>query len=330
LFSQHTKCVAHWISEKSAILEDRLAVMIWIKRWVKDFFTLSRSQVNGFIVLIPLLVIILFAEPVWHWYVSLRTEDFSMDRAKLDSLIALWDVKRPESNNGIPSTTNPVKSAFFSFDPNQATAEEFQALGFSSALSGRIVHYREKGGKFRVKSDLLKIYGVDSSFYQQLYTFIDLPEKVEFKKKEYGYKKPSREKYISKFDLNRADTSQLKKIYGIGERLSLRIIKYRDALGGFIVMDQVLEVYGLDSAVVNRLVTACFVENDFQPVKININTADENTLATHPYLKNAAAKSIVAYRFLHGEFKALDDLRKIHALEDNTIQKITPYLTVGD
>jgi len=321
--------------KKSAILVYPLAVMLWIKRWIKDFFALSHSQANGFIILIPLLAIIIFSEPLWHWYIGQRKEDFSKDRAKLDSLIALWDKRQPEENKDKPVAAEPLKSVFFSFDPNHATVDELRALGFSSALASRIAHYREKGGKFKVKADLLKIYGVDSSFYQQLYAFIVLPEKPEFKKpefkkKEYDHKSPSKGKSISTFDINRADTAQLKKIYGIGEKLSWRIIKYRDALGGFVVMDQVLEIYGLDSAVVNRLIKASFVERDFQPFRINVNTADENTLAAHPYLKKTVAKSIVAYRFQHGEFKALDDLRKIHALDDKTIRKIAPYLTVGD
>lgn len=305
--------------------------MNWIKRWVKDFFTLSHAQVNGFIILIPLLAIIVFSEPVWHWYVSQQSSDFSNEGKKLDSLIVLWDTKRSaENNKGTTKVSEQIKPHFFSFDPNQTTVEQFQILGFSSSLSGRIANYRKKGGKFKIKSDLLKIYGVDSSFYQQLYTFIALPDKIEFKKKEYEPKKSPVEKPVLKFDLNLTDTAQLMKINGIGEKLSSRIIKYRDALGGFVEIDQIFEVYGLDSIVRKRLVNASFVEKDFHPFKININAADENTLAAHPYLKKAVARSIVAYRFQHGEFKVLDDLRNIHALDDKTIQKMTPYLTVGD
>ena len=65
--------------------------MIWIKRWIKEFFFLSHSQVNGFVVLVPLLAIILFSAPAWQWFISQRTKDFSKDHAKLDSLIARWD-----------------------------------------------------------------------------------------------------------------------------------------------------------------------------------------------------------------------------------------------
>ena len=122
----------------------------------------------------------------------------------------------------------------------------------------------------------------------------------------------------------------MKRIYGIGEKLSVRIIRYRDALGGFVSMDQVHEIYALDSAVVHRLAIGSFIDSGFRPRKLNLNTAGEPELAAHPYLRKTVARSIVAYRFQHGEFKSLDDLRNIHTLESETIKKIVPYLTTGD
>jgi len=304
--------------------------MIWIKRWVKDFFFLSHSQVNGFVVLVPLLVLILFSAPVWQWFVSLRPTDFSKDQAKLDSLITLWEELPSEKVDG-REKLEVVKRKLTRFDPNKASIDELVLIGFSPSLSRRIVNYREKGGRFRTKSDLLKIYGMDSTFYQQLVAFINIPaEKKESRKFDFPTKSPIPTKASLSFDLNRADTTQLKKVYGIGEKLSLRIIKYRDALGGFIRMDQVVEVYGLDSAVVHQLVKASFVDTGFQPRKLNINRAEEHVLAAHPYLRKANARSIVAYRFQHGEFKTLHDLAKIHTLDSKTIEKIAPYLTTED
>ncbi|HMG92625.1 MAG TPA: helix-hairpin-helix domain-containing protein [Chryseolinea sp.] len=303
-----------------------------IRRWVKESFALSHSQANGFIVLLPLLGIIIFSGPVWHWYISSRADDRSRDVAILDSLVALWEAQPiARGNAALPSG----ESTLFHFDPNHATQEELQALGFSTGLATRIDRYRQKGGKFLVKKDLLKIYGIDSSFYKQLSAFIDLPERSEQKRilKErtvYERKSTSVKTASAKFDLNKADTSQLMIVGGIGTKRSQRIIKYRDALGGFIHMDQIQEVYGLDTTVVRRLSVESFIAEDYQPVTMNINSSDEKRLASHPYLSNAAARSIVAYRFQHGEFKTIEELRNIHALDEKTIQKITPYLTLGD
>ena len=78
----------------------------------------------------------------------------------------------------------PQKQELFHFDPNNAPAKDLLMLGFSQNLATRITRYREKGGKFKTKSDLLKIYGVDSTFYQRLYPFISLPEREANKRKE--------------------------------------------------------------------------------------------------------------------------------------------------
>jgi DNA uptake protein ComE-like DNA-binding protein len=306
-----------------------------LKRWVKDFLSLSHSQVNGFIVLLPLLAIILLSEPLWHWYVSRQPVDYSRSQMLLDSITARWETARQdEGGETIQDTTDSASAGirYFAFNPNRATERELRTLGFSKAISSRIVHYVQKGGTFKIKQDLLKIYGLDTSLYKRLYAFVDLPEiaEVRTKKSEYPARTFKRSVPAPQFDLNMADTIQLKTIFGIGERLSSRIVNYRRVLGGFVTPDQIREVYGLDSAVVERLLKASFIEEGFQPVRININKADEVTMAAHPYLSKPVATAIVTYRFQHGEFTGLDDLRKIHALDIKTIQKIAPYLTIDD
>ncbi|HKZ39088.1 MAG TPA: helix-hairpin-helix domain-containing protein [Chryseolinea sp.] len=304
--------------------------MLPLKHWIKVFFGFSRSQVNGFIILLPLTTLFLFSEPVWHWWVSRQTIDFTADRAKLDSLVALWSVENDKNSNS--ENNVPKRNEFFAFNPNNASNSDFLALGFSVKLASRIVNYREKGGKFRIKSDLLKIYGFDSAFYHQVQPYITLPEhaeKIKVKEKFQLKKTVAPKKEPEKFNLNLADTAQLKKIYGIGDKLSLRIVKYRDVLGGFISMKQLNEVYGLDSAVVNRLARLSFVEDEFHPVRLNINTATEKQLSVHPYL-GKAAKTIVAYRFQHGEFTTLEDIRNVGSLDATSVERIIPYLKLKD
>ena len=272
----------------------------------------------------------LFSEPVWHWWVSNNPSDSYGDRPKLDSLVALWS---HQNGPGPTDASAPQKLRLFHFNPNDAPAKDLLSLGFTQNLATRITRYREKGGKFRTKSDLLKIYGVDSAFYQRIYPFISLPAQLPTKKKGAKKYEPKNvltvKKATEKFDLNNADTSELKKIYGIGDKLALRILKYRDALGGFVDKNQLKEVYGLDSLVIQRLSENSTIQNEFQPKKINVNTASEKQLSSHPYLYKMA-KSIVSYRFQHGNFKAVEDIRNVGSIEEKSIQRIIPYLTVND
>ena len=303
--------------------------MFFIKYWLKNFFGFSRSQVNAFVILLPLIMLMLFSEPLWHWWISTRPLERQFDSEKLDSMIRIWDVTQRDKKPGIAAK----ELNLVAFDPNTATTENFMTLGFSQHLARRIVNYREKGGKFMIKSDLLKIYGVDSAFYQRVYPFISLPERVAINKKGAKKYEPRKnliaKKAAEKFDLNNADTSELKKIYGIGDKLALRILKYREALGGFVDMNQLKEVYGLDSLVINRLSENSTIQNEFRPKKININAASEKQLSSHPYL-NKVAKAIVSYRFQHGNFRAVEDIRNVGSVDEKSIQRVIPYLKVND
>lgn len=316
--------------------------MFRLHRLIRDFFGFSRAQVNAFLLLLPLMAIAIFSEPVYHWWISTRPRDFTRDRAMLDSMIRVWEKDIPDTSydpmhrgfvgqRSVPAQgKEPARrnSGFFRFDPNTITEAEMTSLGFSAALSARIAHYRQKGGKFRVRADLRKMYGMDPAFYDAIYPYIKLPDSMSEKtaeKKLFAVEKKSKKNNLP-FDLNVADTAQLKTIRGIGEKLSMRIIRYRDALGGFVSKDQVAEIYGLDSVVVNRLVKHSFLAENFNPRRININKATEWELSVHPYLSVSAAKGIVSYRFQHGDLGSVQDLRKIPALDDKTIQKITPYL----
>lgn len=297
------------------------------KKIIRNFFGTTRAQTNGFVVLLFVVMIAIFSQPLTRWWVSTRQQDYSADVAELDSITSNWEasVEKEEFLEEKPPIT------YFNFDPNETTSEEFVSLGFSERLASRIINYRNKGGKFRIKSDLLKMYGMDSSHYAILVPYIELPEtyqKPEFEKKEFAERKPYEKPKPQLFNLNEADTIQLDKIYGIGSKLALRIVKYRDKLGGFISHDQLKEVYGLDTAVIKKIVLASYLPDPPAVKKINLNTADEKILAAHPYFGRKIASAIVAYRFQHGNFKSVDDLSRIPLIDKNNLGKLFPYVTV--
>ena len=294
-----------------------------LRKLVRNTFGFSRAQSNGFVILLPIISIALFSEPVYRWWVSQRNEDFSKESAELDSLYSTWQNHKEEQNQ--VALEEDAAISYFKFDPNLVSQEELLALGFSKGLTKRLLNYREKGGRFKVKSDVKKLYGMDSTFYEALAPYILLP--VEILKPD---KPLFSKKKFEPFDLNLADTTQLKSIYGIGSTLALRIIKYRDKLGGFIHKNQLQEVYGLDTAVVNKLNKASFLNEKVNLKKININTADEATLGAHPYIKKKIAASIVAYRFQHGAFQTLEEIKKVKLVDDSWFQKVLPYLTLND
>ena len=130
-------------------------------------------------------------------------------------------------------------------------------------------------------------------------------------------------------DVNNADSIALVKLPGIGEKLSSRIIKYRDRLGGFINLSQLSEVYGLSDSTIRIITPLLFISEQFQPKKINVNSAEYKDLRRHPYITHAFAKSLLAYRKAHGIFQSLEDLKGILSLEHHEINKVSSYLTIN-
>jgi competence protein ComEA len=296
-----------------------------LRRWIRSFFGFSRAQTNGFILLLPLVGMAVFSEPVFRWWQSRNPRNFSEERAKLDSLSQWW---RQDEANSVPEE-NERAVKLFAFDPNVVSQDELLALGFSVGLSKRLINYRSKGGNFKVKTDLLRLYGMDSAFYNVLEPYIGVPEKEIIQTETLP---PPRREYkkreLVRFDLNVADTMLLKSVYGIGSRLSSRIVTLRESLGGFVSADQLYEVYALDSTVIARLLEVSFIHDDFQPRTLNLNTATESELGAHPYISKRMAVAIVTYRFQHGKYTSVDDLRNILRLDDNQLLKIRPYLSV--
>ncbi|MCP9755401.1 hypothetical protein EGI26_09575 [Lacihabitans sp. CCS-44] len=224
----------------------------------------------------------------------------------------------------------------FKFDPNIASEDQLTRLGFPKYLSKTIIKYRSKGGKFKYKEDLLKIYSMKPDLYGEIENLVLLPSKMDKKVVDFDeqrvftepktpvYTKPvytKKEFSISKFDINTADTSQLMQIRGIGKVYANRIIKYRDILGGFHSIDQVGETYGIDPSILPELKKVAIMGSQIK--KIRINELDN---FRHPYLKFNQVKVIVAYRKQHGNFKNAEDLKEIKILDDATILKIEPYL----
>ena len=237
-----------------------------------------------------------------------------------------------------PEPATAITIEQFVFDPNTASEESLGRLGFDERTAKQIINYRNKGGVFRIKNDLFKIYSIDSALVQSLMVFIDLP--VTVKKKTYPVKRPGKESSVKdnrpvvtskpqpveKFDLNLADTAMLQTVNGIGSVLSKRIITFRDKLGGFVYDTQVYEVYNLDSVVAEKLLEVSFLNEQSRVQKININAVSQETLESHPYISRKQARLIVAYRNQHGKFNTGDDLLKVYLVNEPDVHRLLPYL----
>jgi competence protein ComEA len=323
--------------------------------WLRHYFGFSQTEINGFfyllIIFAGLLIGVLylkFVVPTTHYDEAAQQKDkvllaqwvaeineaqaaFAKQQAHYkDSLHEIYEQKYAKNDykkDDKPNNSNKPAQKLFAFNPNTATVEELQQLGFPKFLAQRIDNYRQKGGKFKLKTDLQKIYGMPTELYEQLYNYITLPEEKakEANKEEVILTKNTLQKTI---DLNQADTTALIKLRGIGSKLANRIVSFREKLGGFYDFEQVKEIYGLSPEAIAEIQTKCTLPDKPAVKQLNINTADEVVLKNHPYIGYKLAGLIVAYRKQHGNYQQIEDLLKIKVMTQEQLVKIKPYLAL--
>jgi len=128
---------------------------------------------------------------------------------------------------------------------------------------------------------------------------------------------------------NQHASRSMEKLPAIGEKLSSRIVRYRDRLGGFMQLSQLKEVYGLSDSTYQIIFPLLKIGKDFKPKQIDINKAEYTDLRKHPYTNNSFIKLVLAYRKVHGNFSNQVDLQKVEQLDKLVLDKLAPYLSYG-
>jgi len=259
----------------------------------------------------------------------------------------------------LPEVDTAEGKHLFPFDPNTATAEELQQLGLAPFQVRNIIKYRSKGGVYRSPMDFARLYGLTRKQYRELEPYITIGDDYEpastlasvqayIAQKEAdkqaahaayeAYKaqntyKPNRGndrdtlRYPLKLkagehiNLVTADTTQLKKIPGIGSGWARAILNYGKRLGGYVAVGQLQEIEGFPEETLPYFSIA-----NPQTEKINLNTATLAQLRKHPYVNFYQAKAICDYRRLKGK---LTNLSQLHLLKDFTseaIERLRPYV----
>ncbi|GAB3989021.1 helix-hairpin-helix domain-containing protein [Spirosoma daeguense] len=322
---------------------------------IRDYFGFSHKETRGFLVLLFLTALALLTPFLYRFIAQPENVNTSLaDQRKLDSLVALMqeaEAKQPQFGNRPESDKTTFEHfsepKLFTFDPNTVSVAGWQQLGLPRWLAERIEKYRSKGGRFRRKEDLLRIYDFPPDLYDQLEAYItlneqrggtnvardfeqnqrsttaDYPARATEQPSRYVTERPTKP-VLQPFDINTADTSQLIALKGIGATLAGRIVKFRDALGGFVSPEQFRDIYGLDSLALNELQKFGQIRSPARKLAINTATAEE--LDKFPFLSRRQAQIIVNYREQHGAYTSAESLKPIRILDAKTIEKLAPYL----
>jgi len=302
---------------------------------VKDLFAMHASERRG----VLLLCMILLALSVWVWYEQWYRTPTQQDLAPLQARLEQWIAQRPELR------ADTVQPTLFPFDPNTIGRDQWKALGLTDRQVDGIQRYQQKGGTFRTKKDLGRMYSIKGEQFAALAPFILLPDSFvrggKKERKPYAHKATEQRSATIRergpytpfvrmqVELNTADTVALIALPGIGPSFARGIVKYRNRLGGYVSLDQLAEVFVLkDKPEAVLKLKEILILDTLAVRRIPINTCTVEELAAHPYCGWKLAKPLIAYRNQHGPFKIVNDIRGCVVIDEAVFRKLAPYLSV--
>ena len=216
------------------------------------------------------------------------------------------------------------------FDPNTADSSTLVHLGFKPWQAKNMVKYRAAGGKYRKPEDLKKLYGMTDSMFQALTPYIYIAREEVDSVAVDSLRKDSLPRWEEEnkdtiLNLRTADTVELKMIHGIGSYRARQIVRYREQLGGFVSVEQVLEAKGMENVDADSLLAHFWIDS----VKIeamNVNSVGVQRLSRHPYLRFEQAQAIYELRRKKIRLDSIQQLQQIECISAETLEKIAPYL----
>ena len=298
----------------------------------KDFFYYSKSERRAVYVL---LVLIAFLVIAIIWLPPSRSAEevalYPVDSLRLKKKEEHY-VDKSSSDDKTVGHGWKKKPELFFFDPNLADSVELRTLGLPAYVVRNIIKYRQKGGVFRTPESMSRIYGLNASKFEELKPFIRISD--SFRKKVGNSSKTHVEHKVmvqksfkypegTLIDVNQADTSELKKIPGIGSVIARKIVAYRNKLGGFYSLSQLSEIDYVTPEITRwfRLGDSISVE------RLKINELSIEKLRSHPYINFYQAKIIWEHRKKRGDIKSLSQLSLYEEFAEKDLERLSVYIS---
>lgn len=285
---------------------------------IKEYFNFKQIQRKG---ILGLFLLIIVLQTIYYCV------DFSAviknypEKKKWLSLQADIDLLKKEKGG--------VKVfKMYPFNPNFITDYKGYKLGMTVQEIDRLLDFRKDNKYVNSPIEFQKVTKISDSLLNAISPFFKFPDWVTNKKEFKGssFKEFPKKEKIIEMDINLASKEDLIKIYGIGEAISLRILKQKESLGGFVSMEQMKDVWGLSPEVIDNL-NSHFKIIALPKLKlIDINNASIKELSQFPYFKYTLAKQIVIYRSMNGAIEKTEDLIKIKGFPVEKANIIALYL----
>ena len=227
------------------------------------------------------------------------------------------------------------KGSSKAFDPNSVDSLTLVGFGIKPWKVKNFLHYRAAGKVFRSAEDIGNTYGWTEEDVERLAPYVRVG--AAYRKKKEASRDEERRTYrektpkhvetrkfqtMTKVDVNEADTALLRRIPGVGEKISEAIVRYRERLGGFHSVEQLREI----KIVSPELLEWFTVSSPSAVQKVNLNQASFQALNSHPYISYEQTKSLLQYCRLYGDVKDEATLLSTGIFTQEELEKLRPYI----
>jgi DNA uptake protein ComE-like DNA-binding protein len=291
-----------------------------IFKTIKKYFIFSREQRSGVVLLFGIIIVL---QMIYFFVDFSSVSKTSPEKERWLSLQSQIDSMKKEKVDYVPK--------IYPFNPNFITDYKGYKLGMSVAEIDRLLAFRNENKYVNSAKEFQAVTKVSDSLLNAISPYFKFPDWVKNKRELNDYKKYENTAFAKKekmivIDINQATKEDLVKVYGIGEAISLRILKFKESLGGFVTMEQMNDIWGLSPEVIENLNMHFKVSAPPIVKKIDINNASIQELSLFPYFKYPISKNIVTFRSMNGDLKNIEDLTKIKGLSIEKAKIIVLYL----
>ena len=333
----------------------------------KDIFYLQKKDRQALLTLLAIMIAC-----VSLTFLILEKQEDAPVTSQLDSTNSNQEKDASSAKIHHASKSHPLYSKeegmvheLFPFDPNTASAEDFERLGLESWQARSIIRFRENGGIFSRPSDFARVYGITKKTYEVLLPFIQIADDykpaADFYGKE-GYGRSgrrytpyynNREERYRRYDQDnassegKAEDKTETKVYSYPHKL--RANEHIEINGADTTL--LMKIPGIGSYYASRIVryrerlggfasaqqleeidglpesSIAYIKIDEQQIrKMNLNKLTLNQLKKHPYLNFYQAKEICDYRRLKGPLHSIEDLKLLKDFPPDEIERLKPYI----
>lgn len=136
---------------------------------------------------------------------------------------------------------------------------------------------------------------------------------------------PNKLKAGQTVDLNRADTTALKRIPGIGSYYARKIVQYREKLGGFTSLSQLDDLENIPLGIEQYLsINASSIK------KLRINSCSLRELNAHPYISYYQARAISNHVRQFGPIHSFQDISLYEEFTPRDFKRLEPYVDFSE